>query len=150
VRLPRSIPDKPLSSTALGVDEVSRRQVAPNGRKVLVVDDNRDAADMLAAALTDFGFQTEIASDGPAALDAARRFRPEIVFLDIGLPIMDGYEVAVRLRGDFGAALKLIALTGYGGASDRERAHEVGFDAHVVKPLDIATLPELLGRDTRP
>jgi CheY-like chemotaxis protein len=146
-RLPRSIANEPLPSKTVVVDEVSRR---PNGRKVLVVDDNRDAADMLAAALTRLGFQTEIATDGLAALHAAKHFRPEIVFLDIGLPIMDGYEVAVKLRGDFGAGLKLIALTGYGQASDREKAREVGFDAHIVKPIDISTLPELLSRETRP
>jgi signal transduction histidine kinase len=114
-------------------------------RRVLVVDDNADAADSLALLLRVDGHEVRVAYDGPAALQEAAAFRPEVVLLDIGLPRMDGYEVARRLRGQ--AELKealLVAVTGYGQDEDRRRAEEAGFDAHLVKPTDPAVLHELL------
>jgi CheY-like chemotaxis protein len=121
------------------------RQATNPCPKVLVVDDNNDAAEMLAEALEVLGCETDVAYDGPSALEAAKRFRPQVVFLDIGLPVMDGYEVARRMRRDPELApVRLVAVTGYGQASDRRRAREAGFDEHVVKPIDLDALPGLL------
>jgi PAS domain S-box-containing protein len=115
--------------------------VQPSRRRVLVVDDNADVIAVLSDFLTWKGFEVEIATDGPAALEAARRLRPDAMLLDIGLPIMDGYEVARELRADPSfATTRLIALTGYGQQSDRERAYAAGIQHHLVKPIDFAQL----------
>jgi CheY-like chemotaxis protein len=107
-------------------------------RRVLVVDDNRDAAEALAEALLTGGHDVRTAFDGPSALSVAEDFVPEVVFLDIGLPAMDGYEVARRLREmPWGQQTTLVALTGYGQESDRVRAADAGFDRHMVKPVGI-------------
>jgi CheY-like chemotaxis protein len=109
------------------------------------VDDNQDAANILAEALQDLGCQTETAFDGPSALEAARRFRPRVVLLDIGLPVMDGYEVARLLRHEVELApMKLVAITGYGQSSDKRKSIEAGFDEHMVKPVDIDRLGDLV------
>ena len=114
-------------------------------RRVLIVDDNEDSAQLLSMLLTAQGHVVHTADDGPAALDAARDFRPDVVLLDIGLPLMDGYEVASRLRGEYGRdGLLLIAVTGYGQDGDRRRAEEAGFDHHLVKPVDRVMLDALL------
>ncbi len=114
-------------------------------RKILVVDDNVDAADSLAVLLRHQGQDVRVAHDGPSALDAARTDPPEMVFLDIGLPGMDGYEVARRLRANPAlAGAKLVALTGYGQEEDRRRSQEAGFDLHLVKPADPAAVEHLL------
>jgi two-component system CheB/CheR fusion protein len=107
-------------------------------RRILVVDDNVDAAVSLALVMKAEGHHVETAHDGPAALEAARLLRPDVVFLDIGLPKgMDGYEVARRLRGDLGLTVVLMAaLTGYGQEEDRQRSLAAGFDHHLVKPVD--------------
>jgi CheY-like chemotaxis protein/two-component sensor histidine kinase len=112
-------------------------------RRVLVVDDNRDAADMLAQALDVLGHEARCAYDGLEAVEVARRFDPEIVFLDLGLPVLDGYEVARRLRQG-GVRGRLIALTGYGQDSDRRRSSEAGFDHHLVKPIQLGDVEEVL------
>jgi CheY-like chemotaxis protein len=104
---------------------------------VLVVDDNRDAAELLAEALEMEGYQTRVAFDGPSALRVAAEFRPELAFLDIGLPVMDGYDLARRLRALEQGPLVLVAVTGYGQPSDRARSVEAGFDEHLVKPITI-------------
>ncbi len=117
------------------------------GRRVLVVDDNQDVADSLALVLRLGGHDVRVAHDGPAALEAAHAYRPEVVLLDIGLPGMTGYEVARRLRQEPPAGLALlIALTGYGQEEDRRRSSEAGFDVHLTKPVDPADLKELLVR----
>jgi PAS domain S-box-containing protein len=122
------------------------RSSAP-ARRILVVDDNRDAALSLALLLQLAGYQTHTAHDGPAALDAARAFRPEIVLLDIGLPGLNGYEVARRLRKDLGLTdAVLVALTGWGQDEDRRLAREAGFDHHLVKPVDPQELRAELAR----
>ncbi|HEX3482160.1 MAG TPA: response regulator [Kofleriaceae bacterium] len=114
-------------------------------RRVLIVDDNADAAEMLAALLQTLGYDTAVAVDGAAALDAARDFAPHIALLDIGLPIMDGYEVARRLRQlETCRHTLLIAVSGYGQPSDRERSLQAGFAHHLVKPVELATLTALL------
>jgi CheY-like chemotaxis protein len=117
---------------------------AVRGTKVLVVDDDQDAAELLAEALSLLECETQVALDGERALALARSFRPKVAFLDLELPVIDGREVAARLRADPSmAGLKLIALTGYAPPSDPVRS---AFDDYVVKPLDIGRLSELLTR----
>jgi CheY-like chemotaxis protein len=121
-------------------------ETPPNARRVLVVDDGIGAAKMLQLLLSRLGpHEVEIAHDGVSALEAAQRFAPDLVLLDIGLPRMDGYEVARQLRGnaDF-KGTTLVAVTGYSGAEERERSAAAGFNDHVVKPVDIETLKRLL------
>ncbi|RKH69687.1 ATP-binding protein [Corallococcus aberystwythensis] len=113
--------------------------------RVLIVDDNRDAADVLSESLEFLGCTTRVAYDGPTGLEAAKAFRPEIALLDIGLPVMDGYELARLLRQqEEPRPMKLVAVTGYGQESDRQRSKAAGFDAHLVKPLHFETLETLL------
>jgi signal transduction histidine kinase/PleD family two-component response regulator len=128
----------------------------PNGRhtqadrpvrplRTLIIDDNVDGAESLAVLLKALGLQVRTAYDGPAGLDAAIEFKPEVVLLDIGLPKMDGYEVARRLRRDFSREpLLLIALSGYGQPEDRQRSMQAGFDHHFVKPMAPDVLVDLL------
>ena len=113
--------------------------------RILVVDDNVDSAESLAILLEMSRHQVRTAHDGPAALVAALDFRPNVALLDIGLPIMDGYEVARRMRGQptLGTVL-LVAMTGYGQESDRQRSREAGFDHHLVKPADFGKVQEIL------
>jgi CheY-like chemotaxis protein len=118
-------------------------------RRVLVVDDNADAAHLLADSLRALGFITEVALDGPAAIETARAFVPNVVLLDLGLPVMDGFEVAARLRSDPELRqVRLVAITGYGQTADRQRTREIGFEAHMVKPVDLDRLENWL-RSTR-
>jgi PAS domain S-box-containing protein len=115
--------------------------------RVLVVDDNRDAASSLALLLQMAGHETSRAHDGPGALAAAEKERPEVILLDIGLPTLNGYEVGRRIRAQpWGASVVLIALTGWGQEEDRRRSHEAGFDGHLVKPVEYAELMTLLDR----
>jgi signal transduction histidine kinase/ActR/RegA family two-component response regulator len=113
-------------------------------RRLLVVDDNRDAADALADVLREAGHVVEIAYDGPEALQRIAGFAPELAILDIGLPVMDGYELARQLRTLGFSALPIVALTGYGQDSDRQRAASAGFAAHLVKPVEIDDLERLV------
>jgi len=115
-----------------------------NAARVLVVDDNVDAAEMLADGLTALGYNVRIAHDGPSALTAAREFAPAFGVLDIGLPVMDGYELAGRLRELLGPGISLFAVTGYGQQRDRERSRDAGFLDHLVKPFDIQFLADKL------
>jgi CheY-like chemotaxis protein/two-component sensor histidine kinase len=119
--------------------------VRTNAIRVLIVDDYALAAESLGALLQELGFETHIAHDGAGALAAVARFKPSIALVDIGLPVMDGYEVARRLRRTPGAErLPLIALTGYGQESDRERVRQAGFDEHLVKPVDAERIGVLI------
>jgi len=125
-------------------------QVATAGeaQRILVVDDNHDAAESLTALLRVYGHDAQMAHDGPAALELAPSFQPSVVFLDIGMPGMDGYEVARRLRRMPGVEeARLIAITGFGREEDRQRSEEAGFDRHVTKPLDPRVLPSLISGD---
>jgi len=116
----------------------------------MVVDDNRDSADSLRMLLTALGNEAQTAYDGQLALELAAEWRPELIVLDIGLPSMSGYDVARRLRGAPETADAIIvALTGYGSESDRHRSAEAGFDDHLVKPVDMTRLDELLARTRR-
>jgi PAS domain S-box-containing protein len=113
--------------------------------RVLVVDDNRDAADSLAVMLELHGHAVALAYDGPAAIETAGRFAPEVVLLDIGMPGMNGYEVAERMRRDeAGRRTLLVALTGWGADEDKRRAMAAGFDHHLTKPVDPASLDAVL------
>ena len=119
--------------------------VARGGRRVLVVDDNVDASRSLATLLKMWGHEPSVVHDGPEALEHCRESHPEVVLLDIGLPRMDGYEVATRLLADPDTAgIVLIAMSGYGQEDDRRRSREVGFQHHLVKPLDLKRLATLL------
>jgi CheY-like chemotaxis protein len=114
--------------------------------RVLVVDENIDAAHSLAAVLKQMGHQVEVSYDGLAGLEAARRLQPAVIFLDLALPGMEGYEVASQLRRDpaFKDAV-IIAVTGSAGDEARRRTREAGFDHHLVKPVDPEFLKSLLG-----
>ncbi len=113
-------------------------------RRVLVVDDNTDAAAMLDLLLRSLGHETRIAHEGGEALRAAEEFRPDIVLLDIGMPGLDGYEVARRLRRQSPRPLRIVAVTGWGQDADRQRSAEAGFDLHLVKPVDANELAQAL------
>jgi signal transduction histidine kinase/DNA-binding response OmpR family regulator len=118
-----------------------------HGRRILVVDDLAASAETLALLLEMEGYQVASAGDGPTALQKAEEFQPHVVVLDIGLPGMNGFEVAERLRATPGGSeLLLIALTGYGEAESRERSAAVGFDHHMVKPADVHQLLTLVGQ----
>jgi PAS domain S-box-containing protein len=118
--------------------------------RVLVVDDNEDIADLTAVALGAAGYEVTLARDGLSALDVARRERPDAVVLDLGLPGIDGFEVARRLRADPAfAKVLLVALSGYGQASDRVLSEAAGIDVHFVKPVDFEALHEVLDRRHR-
>jgi len=113
--------------------------------KLLVVDDNRDSADSLALMLQMSGHETLTAYDGEEAVASAQSFRPEAVLLDIGMPKMNGYDAARAIRGQpWGQDVLLFALTGWGQEEDRRRSREAGFDAHLVKPVEITQLMQLL------
>ena len=121
-------------------------RMSPPSLRMLIVDDNRDAADSLAMLLRTTGNEIRTAYDGLEALEVASEFRPEVVLLDIGLPKIDGHEVAQRLRREaWGQGMCLIAITGWSEESDRARSRAAGFDHHLVKPLDTGHLAQLLG-----
>ena len=126
-------------------EEVGRFPAAAVGRRILVVDDNVDVVETTTMLLSLSGHQVRSAKDGLQALHVATEFRPDVVLLDIGLPLMDGYEVARRLRqAPQTAGALLIALTGYGQQGDRERGKDAGFDEHMLKPVDPHALARLL------
>jgi len=108
--------------------------------RVLVVDDNTDLAELLSEALQSEGFQTAIANDAKAAIARWRTFLPHAGVLDIGLPDVDGYELAKTVRAEHGSGATLIAMTGYGQPTDRRRASDAGFDVHLVKPVNVDDL----------
>jgi CheY-like chemotaxis protein len=114
-------------------------------RRVLVVDDNRDEVESLAMLLQLGGHETHMAHDGLEAVEAANALQPDVILLDVGLPGLNGYEVARRIREQQKAKrLVLVALTGWGQDDDRRRSKQAGFDAHLVKPVDPTTLGKLL------
>ena len=114
-------------------------------RRILVVDDNVDVVETTTMLLTLSGHQVRSAKDGLQALHVAGEFMPDVVLLDIGLPLMDGYEVARRLRQMPGTAgALLVALTGYGQQGDRERGKDAGFDGHMLKPVDPHALARMI------
>jgi PAS domain S-box-containing protein len=144
VRLPLPVADAPAPpAPAPGLGTVA----AAARVRVLVVDDNRDAAETLAALLDAMGHAAPIANDGPQALRMMHSFRPQVVFLDIGMPGMSGYEVAAEIRRDRTFDdVTLVALTGWGGELDRARSASAGFDEHLTKPATIGAIEQVLGR----
>jgi PAS domain S-box-containing protein len=140
----------PLADSAASAAPTARPQEPAEGApvfRVLVVDDNVDAAESLAALLELDGHETRVAHDGDAAIEQAREFRPEIVFLDIGMPGKDGYQVARELRGDPGHRdTMLVALTGWGAQDDRARTKSAGFDHHLTKPAELPAVEALLAK----
>jgi CheY-like chemotaxis protein len=116
-----------------------------SGRRILVVDDNRDAGDSLLMLLKMAGNDTRIAYDGLEAVDAAATFRPDVILLDIGLPKLNGYDVCRRIREQpWGKDIAVLALTGWGQDEDRRKSKEAGFNGHLVKPVEHAALMEML------
>ena len=125
--------------TAVSIDGTPRRF------KILVVDDNHDSALSLAMMLSIMGHETRTSYDGESAVSHAEEFLPDVVLLDIGLPILNGYEVAQRIRESaWGASMFLIAVTGWGQEEDRQRSSEVGLNMHMVKPVEPSALEKLL------
>ena len=119
--------------------------------RLMVVDDNKDAADSLAELLRQQGHEVRVAHDGPTALDIAKEYLPALIFLDIGMPQMDGYEVARRIRNEPALARTVLAaLTGWGQAEDRNRSGRAGFDHHLVKPAEMKALEDVLRNLARP
>ena len=142
VRLPAAT----TTQGARGADQrLDAHHAASAGIRVLVVDDNEDAADLLGEALRLKGHDVRVASDGPAALRLCADSYPQVALVDIGLPLMDGYELADRLRNmPGGADLRLVAVTGYGQEVDRQRSRAAGFDRHLVKPVHLETLEKMI------
>jgi CheY-like chemotaxis protein len=118
---------------------------AAGTQRVLVVDDNADAAEGVALVLQYLGVQTQVVNDGAAALAALDSFRPHLVLLDLGMPGLDGYDVARWMRQrESHAGTRIVALTGWGDAAERARTLAAGFDAHLVKPVDFSALESML------
>jgi signal transduction histidine kinase len=138
------LPDPRTSPAPVGPRQSPSSGKEPSrGHRVLIVDDNVDAADLIGDYLGLLGYRTATAHDGPDALRVAAEFAPEIALLDIGLPVMDGYELATHLRARW-SEVKLVAITGYGQESDRARAQRTGFDAHMTKPVNVEALVKLV------
>ncbi|HEY4120968.1 MAG TPA: ATP-binding protein [Byssovorax sp.] len=137
VRLPRS--DADLCAAA-----ESPRSVSPR-RRVLLVEDMPDHREILREFVLSLGHEVAVAEDGPSGLEQARRFHADVMLIDIGLPGIDGYELARRVRAERGADVTLIAVTGYGQPDDRRRAFDAGFDVHLTKPVDVAAIERALG-----
>lgn len=135
------LPFAPVAAKAFTEVTPTKPRLAGSRDRILVVDDNRDAAETIRDALASHGYVVEMTSDAQSALGIAERFKPDIALLDIGMPVLDGYELAGRLRaGDGGASLRLVAITGFGQPGDRDRAMAAGFDRHLVKPVDLKAL----------
>ena len=147
VSLPAVDPGEVRTSSSAGL--VTRGQGAPETDRrlrVLIVDDNVDAADAMAQLVMAMGHEVRAVYDPLAALKVAPDFRPEVCFLDVGLPAMDGYELVGRLRatGALASSARVLAVTGYGQDADRRRAKEAGFDEHLVKPVTLEALSRAL------
>jgi PAS domain S-box-containing protein len=144
MRLPRSILASPEASANPETTSAGAGSSTPR-RRVLIADDNRDAADSLALLLSLYGHEVQVASSGPEALELGRTQRSEVVILDIGMPGMSGYETAARIRKEsWGRAVLLIAITGWGQEEDKARARAAGFDHHLTKPVDPDEVTRLL------
>ncbi len=116
-------------------------------RRILLVDDNRDAADSLAMLLQSDGHDTHVAYDGATALERVESLQPEVILLDIGLPALNGYEVCQQIRARSSSRQAVvIAITGWGQESDRRKSRDAGFDAHLVKPVAYSELVTLVGQ----
>lgn len=121
-------------------------ELRPHGpsRRILLVEDSNEGREILRVLLEVWGHQVEVAADGVQAVEKGLTCRPEIALVDIGLPLLDGYQVTRRLRAAYQDSILLIALTGYCQPDDRRRACEAGFDVHLSKPADLDELAQLL------
>jgi CheY-like chemotaxis protein len=148
VELPRAaggLTPAPVSESTAAVRRLGRKAHHPE--RILVVDDNDDATMLISEALVSLGYVVRTAPDGPTALRIVEEFAPHVALLDIGLPVMDGYELAERLRDTHtGGGLRLIAVTGYGQREDKLRSQAAGFEAHLVKPLALDQLQQVFER----
>jgi CheY-like chemotaxis protein len=113
-------------------------------RHILLIEDSEDNREMMRELLEMEGFRVDVASDGAQGVEQALALRPAVAIVDIGLPQLDGYEVARQVRAALGAGITLVALTGYGQPDDQHRATEAGFDAHLTKPVNLADLEAIL------
>jgi PAS domain S-box-containing protein len=150
VRLPRIVrtDSPPPADVSTTPQKPDRRLV---GTRVLIVDDNDDAAELLGVLVREFGYDTRVVHDGPSALTEAEGFEPQVALVDLGLPVMDGFELAQRfLEHPRLRDTKLIAVTGYGQQRDRETSARVGFAAHLVKPVDVDELRSVLDSIAKP
>lgn len=145
VRLPGAGPAVQELKIPSADESVNSSAGASDGLRILVADDNRDAADTLAMLLTILGHQVRTANDGLRAIDEAAAFQPDVILMDIGMPRLNGYEACRRIREQAGGEkVFLVALTGWGQDDDKRRSMEAGFDCHMLKPITIATLEKLL------
>ena len=141
------LPRLPSETEAAAADRPAPMpDASPQKTRVLLVEDNEDAGNLLADALAGLGYDVLFARDGPSALEAAAEFQPQVALLDIGLPAMDGYELARRLRSlpGLSAVTRLVAISGYGQESDRRRSVAAGFTAHLVKPITLDALTAVI------
>ena len=135
----------PVAPVAAGALRAGSPAPGRRGLRILVVDDNEDAATLLSDALDVLGHETRIALDSPRAIQSLREFTPEVAFIDLGLPVMDGYDLARRLREEPGLEnLRMVAVSGYGQESDLLRSREAGFEEHLIKPVAQAKLEAVL------
>jgi len=149
LRLPRAADDPAPACILAAPDRVTA--LGAHARRLLVVDDNIDAADSLAQMLRLAGFETRVAYDGRTALEIAELMHPDVALLDLGLPLLSGYDVARRLRDEpWGRDLRLIAVTGWGQEGDRARSRDAGFDEHLTKPVDPEVLIEAILHEATP
>jgi len=139
------LPIVPALAPQPGRRAVEKPALAAARRRILVVDDNRDAAFSLATVLNTLNYKTQLAFDGLQAIEAAANFRPNIVLLDIGMPRLNGYRACCRMRKQpWGRNMVIVALTGWGRDADQQRSKAAGFDFHLVKPVDPSSLSRLL------
>ncbi|MDC0680798.1 ATP-binding protein [Sorangium atrum] len=152
LRLPAAAPVRSFEAAPARPPAGTQGSPAPaDRRRILLVDDNLDAVELLAESLGAMGHTTRVAADGPSALRIAEEFAPDVALLDIGLPVMDGYELARRLREQpAGERVRLIAITGYGQEADLRRSKGVGFETHLVKPIQIDRLTSLIEEPPAP
>jgi len=144
VRIPVARHVEPLAA------RVARQRRAAIGQKVLVIDDNLDAANTVALLVESLGNACEVAYDGETGLARALALRPNVILLDIGMPGMDGYQTCRQLRSALGPDVVIVAVTGWGQEQDKDDAYRAGFSAHLTKPADPAALEHLLARGEEP
>ena len=144
VRLPLAAPAETGTEGQGGHEHAAR-----GGCRVLIAEDNSDAAEMMQLMLRLNGHDVEVAADGLQAVARAETFRPQIAFLDIGMPLMDGYEAARRIRETLGDRVVLVALTGWGQDEDKRLSHEAGFNHHLTKPPDPEVVEQLIAQCMR-
>jgi CheY-like chemotaxis protein len=143
VRLPLAV-SAPVAVAAKAIPAAPVQK--PGMRRIVIIEDNADIRDLLRIKLRQLGHKVDVAEDGVKGLEKVLETKPEIALVDIGLPALDGYEVARRVREALGTSIYLVALTGYGQADDKRKALESGFNVHLTKPADFVDLQNVIGR----